>query len=183
VIVADTLVEYPADSPLNEYGQPYPPATGSIISDDGLYRYRLWRIWDHYAPKAVWIMLNPSTADAMHDDPTIRRCIGFAHTWGFGGIEVLNLYAFRATNPAELLKQADPVGPENDAVIRGVLNNLWAGKVIAAWGAHKGIHRRMNHVVGIIQQSKYIWCLARTKDGAPRHPLYIPNGTRLERYS
>lgn len=104
---------------------------GALISECGLYRYRLWRRWG-IGPHATWIMLNPSTADADLDDPTIRRCIGFARAWGFSAIEVVNLFALRATNPRELGRSADPIGPDNDRHLSE------AGRAaelrIAAWG-------------------------------------------------
>lgn len=89
-------------------------ATTAGISECGTYRYWLCREWSPGLDSLVWLMLNPSTADATQDDPTIRRCMGFARRWGYGGITVVNLYAYRATNPRDLLTAADPVGPEND---------------------------------------------------------------------
>lgn len=86
---------------------------GAIISGCGKYRYSLWRTWDKKLPKVMFIMLNPSTADAYEDDPTIRRCINFAKSWGYGGIVVGNLFAYRATNPKKLILIDDPSGSAN----------------------------------------------------------------------
>lgn len=102
------------------------------------YRYELWRRWDvPTAPFAMFIGLNPSTADETADDPTIRRCIRFARDWGFGGLLMTNLFAFRATDPAVMKAEAEPVGPENSAIIQS--NACNAGIIIAAWGVH-GVH-------------------------------------------
>jgi hypothetical protein len=87
-----------------------PTERGCVLSPDGLYRYLLWRTWNPKANTMVWLMLNPSTADAMNDDPTIRRCIGFAQREGCGSIQVLNLYALRATKPKHLFDHPDPEG-------------------------------------------------------------------------
>lgn len=107
--------------------------SGASLSSDGRYRYELTRRWDNSTSTVTYVMLNPSTADASVDDPTIRRCIGFAQSHGFGGLRVLNLYAFRATQPKDMFRAIDPVGPENDTY----LGNLDTGStVVAAWGAH-----------------------------------------------
>lgn len=162
--------------------QPFPSATGAVISDDNRYRYHLWRIWDDAKPTAVWVMLNPSTADAYQDDPTIRRCIGFAKTFDFGGIQIVNLYAYRATNPTELRKVSDPVGPANELFIRRACSTL-AGKVICAWGASPyAAHRAGDARLIIWHEFGQSWCIGKTKDGSPCHPLYRPAGTRLERF-
>lgn len=88
---------------------------GAILSACGTYRYHLWRLWDKALPVMVFVMQNPSTADASHDDPTIRKCIGFAKRHGYGGISVRNIFALRATDERILLTHHDPFGPENDA--------------------------------------------------------------------
>ncbi len=86
---------------------------GAVLSADGVYRYRLWRTWDASKPTLAFLMLNPSTADATEDDPTIRRCLGFAKEWGYGSLVVVNLFALRSPNPDALRENDDPVGPEN----------------------------------------------------------------------
>lgn len=144
-------------------------ANGAIISDCGLYRYRLWRRWDD-GPTCVFVMLNPSTADSEKDDPTIRRCIGFAKREGCGRLEVVNLFAFRATSPAAMKAAADPVGPDNDFRIREATNHP-SPLVIAAWGAHGSFRRR---AADVGERFGADWmCLGFTAGGQPKHPLYV----------
>lgn len=143
------------------------------ISACGRYRYMLERRWSDAAP-VTFIMLNPSTADADIDDPTIRRCMGFARAWNAGGIVVANLFALRSTDPAALAKDEAPIGPQNDeAICRAVLA---ASRTIAAWGAHAFAERRAATVKRMIAQSltRPLDCLGKTKSGHPRHPLYVP---------
>ena len=103
---------------------------GATFSRDRRYRYRLWRRWDRSRAVVAFVMLNPSTADAMHDDPTIRRCVGFARAWGFGGVDVVNLFALRATDTRALRKAADPIGPANDRHLRRAVRS--AGLIVLA---------------------------------------------------
>jgi hypothetical protein len=141
------------------------------LSEDKLYRYWLSR---EIAPtvgqatmpigRLVWIMLNPSTADALVDDATIRRCMGFGFLWGFREIVVVNLFAFRATNPKALYRVADPVGPENDRWIDHWTKD--AREVVAAWSNH-GWHMNRDAMV-------------LTKSGAPKHPVRLSNGVKRE---
>lgn len=140
---------------------------GADMSPDGRYRYSLWRTWDPSVTALTFIMLNPSTADAEADDPTIRRCVGFARD-SFGGIRVLNLYAFRATDPKVMFRAIDPVGPENDAHLR----SLGAHEtIVAAWGAHARPDRVRQ--VRRILEGRAVFSLGTTKHGSPRHPLYV----------
>lgn len=151
-----------------------PDATRSaaVLSDCGTYRYRLTRLWDPHARPACFVMLNPSTADAKRDDPTIRRCVGFARAWGCGGIVVVNLFALRATDPAALHAATDPIGPANEGYIRGAMVEGWP--VVAAWGAHVPARGRANHTrVGADRAGIPLKCLGVTKEGFPRHPLYV----------
>jgi len=147
---------------------------GARISDDGLYRYVLGRRWAADGPLATFIMLNPSTADATEDDPTIRRCIGFAKSWGMAALHVVNLYAFRATKPADMFGAADPVGPENDRYLTNHAMAACSGgmPLIAAWGANAKPDR-VAHVLSLPGMVA-LQALGLTKDGAPRHPLYLP---------
>ena len=153
---------------------------GAVLSSDGVYRYRLGRTWDPALPPAVWIMLNPSTADANQDDPTIRRVVRFSTGLRFpdvGGIVVANLYAYRATRPADLWQADDPVGPDNDAHLRELLAT--GGPVVAAWGANAR-PGRVDQVAGMAGvRGVKLYCLGTTKDGAPRHPLYVRSDTPL----
>ena len=132
------------------------------------YRYALWRRWGN-GPHAMFICLNPSTADETADDPTVRRCIGFAQTWGYGALCVANLFAYRATQPADMLAQNDPVGPDNDAYLQRLAAE--AGVVVAAWGTH-GTHGGRHRAVRNMLPSLHY--LRLTKDGHPGHPLYLP---------
>ena len=144
---------------------------GAVFSDCGLYRLRLWRQWDAEGRSVNWIMLNPSTADADQDDPTVRRCIGYARSWGYGGIVVTNLFAFRATDPAELRRTEDPVGFNNDVELIGVAGA--SDLVVAAWGNHGAYRGRAHRVRQLLERAGIsVHCLATTKTGQPVHPLY-----------
>jgi hypothetical protein len=166
----------------------FPPMTkGAEISADGKYRYVLWRRWDKTRPRLIFVMLNPSTADAEHDDATIRVCMGRARRGGYGGIRVLNLFAFRATDPSELKTCADPVGPENDHFIERYLAlRPFGEKTIAAWGdggLMRGIRRpRWSEVVDLIcgDMGDDLYHLGLTKAAQPRHPLRVPYTTAPE---
>jgi hypothetical protein len=147
--------------------------SGAVLSDDGVYRYLLWRRWSP-GDLLGFVMLNPSTADASADDPTIRRCIGFARHLGYGGILVGNVFAWRATDPRNLPASTDDAfGPDNAEAL-GVLAGA-CSCIIAAWGAHKRAGDLAQRVLGIIGS---IDCLGTTKSGAPRHPLYLPASAR-----
>lgn len=144
----------------------------TIFSEDRIYRYTLWRSWGGLFDEtgyAMFIGLNPSTADETNDDPTIRRCIAFAKAWGFTGLCMTNLFGFRATDPKVMMSFADPVGCDNDSHLLRVAEG--AGIVIAAWGAHGTHLRRDEHVKALIPNLHY---LRLTKDGHPGHPLYLP---------
>ena len=141
---------------------------GATFSADRRYRYRLWRRWDGARPVVAFVMLNPSTADARRDDPTIRRCIGFAKSWGFGGVEVVNLFAYRTTDPGELRRVADPVGADNDRHIQSAIAR--ADLVVLAWGARARSRRLLS-----LPQAR---CLGLTRAGQPRHPLYLRSDVR-----
>lgn len=148
-------------------------ARTAALSSDGQYRYLLTRIWGDPVNLVTWIMLNPSTADANIDDPTIRRCIGFARHWGYGGICVANLYAYRATDPKALLATDHPVGPLNDlylalALLVATRDNT---PVVAAWGANAKPDRIAQFLE--LPNAERTQALGVTKDGQPRHPLYL----------
>jgi hypothetical protein len=153
----------------------------AVISEDGLYRYELRRVWDKNLLVLEWIMLNPSTADASIDDPTIKRCIAFARAWGFGGIVVRNLYAWRATNPAELVNLSDPVGPDN----RAQLSSTDADLTVVAWGANVAATGWWNgYPFGwqktVIKRDLPLMCLGTNANGSPKHPLYVRSSRSLE---
>ncbi|MDJ0713917.1 MAG: DUF1643 domain-containing protein [Prochloraceae cyanobacterium] len=113
---------------------------GALIDPTGLYRYSLWREWDANAPKITFIMLNPSRADATVDDPTIRRCINFASSWSYGFLEVVNLFAYRTSDPKKLHLVEDPVGQDNDRYIQRAVSE--AKVVVLAWGHNDSIFYR-----------------------------------------
>lgn len=150
-----------------------PMRRAAVISDCGRYRYRLGRAWDDTLPAATFVMLNPSTADADVDDPTIRRCIGFARTWGCGSLVVVNLYAWRATDPRELLTTDDPVGPNNYAHLtaEAMVAADSGAPLVAAWGANAQ-PERIAQVLALPGMDR-LAALALTKSGQPRHPLYL----------
>jgi hypothetical protein len=151
------------------------------ISPCEKYRYRLERQWavrDAWGGQrsCVFIMLNPSTADGGNDDPTIRRCVGFAQSLGFGRMDVVNLFAYRATNPKQLLAlnhSDDPVGVQNQEAVESACNAQDCGMIIAAWGSHGGHIGQDKTVLGWIHRPHLVHSLGLTKDGQPRHPLYL----------
>lgn len=145
----------------------------------GRYRYHLWRAWPMLGGQGdvAFIMLNPSTASASENDPTIRRCIRFAQAWGFAKLHVGNLFAFRATDPRALLTAGDPVGPDNDRALLEIASRC--GVVVAAWGIPaRTLFRRSSEVLGTIGAVRRWSALGLTKNGCPRHPLYVPAATK-----
>lgn len=136
------------------------------------YRYTLLRRWGD-GPVCMFIGLNPSTADETQDDPTIRRCIRYAQGWGFGGLLMANIFAWRDTDPRGMKAAEDPVGPGNDHALRGAYK--LSALVVAAWGAH-GEHMGRGHAVrAMLPRLHY---LRLTKGGHPGHPLYLPASLR-----
>lgn len=154
---------------------------GASFSDDRRYRYLLWREWDARRPRCCFVLLNPSTADQASDDPTIRRCVGFARRWGFGAVDVVNLFALRATNPVELHRAAAPVGPENDRWIARAHRR--AALTVAAWGAHGALLGRGARVGRLLAGAGRLRRFASTKGGQPRHPLYLTAAARPSRWA
>lgn len=146
---------------MRDLGTDFISATADIR---GGYRYSLTRVWDSTLPTITFVLLNPSTADEAQLDPTLRRCVGFAKREGFGGMVILNLYAFRTRTPKIMLAATDPVGPDNDRVLAGV-----TGTVVAGWGTNAD-EARVTSVVAMLPQ---LHALGITKDGYPRHPLYV----------
>lgn len=141
----------------------------TVFSPCRTYRYALWREWIGGEGYAMFVGLNPSTADETQDDPTIRRCIAFAKAWGYAGLCMTNLFAFRATKPKDMMAAEDPIGPENDAHLLALSRG--AGVVVAAWGALGTYGGRHNAVRSMLPT---LHCLSLTKDGHPGHPLYLP---------
>lgn len=161
----------------------------ATISGDGLYRYMLVRAWAPFGDCTTWkslavIGLNPSTADAEKDDPTIRKCMKFARAWGYNEIVMLNLFALRATDP-EVMKafRGDPIGPENDATIKRMAQGR---EVLCAWG-NDGEHLgRGAAVLELLRYSAvtlpglHLKALGSNKNGQPKHPLYLADSTTPE---
>lgn len=143
------------------------------ISEDGRYRAQLRRTWDERKEPAVFIMLNPSTADALQDDPTIRKCVGFAKSWNLGGIFVVNLFQLRATDPRELLKGGELNPSDADAWITKAIS--YTEVVIAAWGVlKKPLRYRAREVTALVGGAgKRLMALKTAQDGSPYHPLYL----------
>lgn len=143
---------------------------GATFSPDRRYRYDLWRTWSPFGGQVTFVCLNPSTANEDTDDPTIRRCIGFARSWGYGGMHMRNLFALVSTDP-RALEAADAIGPENNAYLRKIGDHR-----VVAWGnegVRVGRSRQVQEILG------YARCFGLTKIGEPRHPLYLPKNAPL----
>lgn len=145
---------------------------GATLDPSGVYRYQLWRVWDESKPRVLFIMLNPSTADADHDDPTIRKCIAYAKAWGYGSLEVVNLFALRSTSPAAIYAHDWPVGKGNDPYI---LESAYRAQlIVAAWGVNGEYRARDRHVGALLSLHGFqLHCLKVTSKGLPNHPLYL----------
>jgi hypothetical protein len=175
----------------------FPVETGAEFSPCRRYRYRLWRTWDASLPACAFIGLNPSTADEIRDDPTIRRCIGFARRWGFGHCEVLNLFGWRCTDPRGLLRTRRGSGAAgaalaNERAIAAVMAS--ASRLVLAWGSHPRIRAVLaSRENDVRRQVERIACALRAKgrpieigtlgtnaDGSPRHPLYLSYATAFQ---
>lgn len=154
----------------------------ALISECGTYRYWLTRVWDDKLRGLRFVMLNPSTADADIDDPTIRKCVGFAQRHGYGSIIVNNLFAFRATDPKELRKpHVDLVGPLNDQYLSGTRSE--GIDTCLAWGAHaRRFPARVSRVLNLLGGEQW-FALSRLADGVPAHPLMLPYSCKLTEYS
>ena len=147
-------------------------ASSAIFSDCERYRYVLTREWDPAGKRVLFVMLNPSTADEIKNDPTVERCERRARTLGFGAFRVCNIFAFRATDPRVMRAEQDPVGPGNDAAIRE--SAVWANQVICAWGTHGAHLNRGAEVAGLLRNlDRPLMHLGLSKAGHPKHPLYI----------
>lgn len=165
----------------------------AVYDDTGDYRYRLTRVWSESLPVCAFVMLNPSTATEDKGDPTLRRCEGFARSWGFGAMEIVNLFALRSTDWRQLKAAQDPVGPLNDEVTAEVVESADEGYeqtpegfgVIFAWGSHGDIGGRATQVRRALlgkggMRARH---LGINSDGEPRHPLYVPKGQPPTRFT
>lgn len=155
-------------------------SAGATFDASKTYRYALWR---NFVPEpkdsCLWVMLNPSTADAYSDDPTIRRCQQFSRQWGYDACRVVNAFAFRATQPKALEVVADPVGPENDTHL--LLESAVATRIICAWGVHGAFNGRSASVRALLKDRE-CWCFGLTKNHEPLHPLYQHSSSSLVRW-
>ncbi len=144
----------------------------AVYSDCERYRYALTRVWDPAGTKVAFVMLNPSTATEVQNDPTVERCERRARTLGFGGFRVTNIFAWRDTDPRNMRAAKSPIGPENDAAIQEAC--AWADQVIAAWGTHGAYLDRGAQVTELLRDcGKPLLHLGLSKQGHPKHPLYI----------
>ena len=164
----------------------------ALLSDCRQYRYTLERVWDDRGNRVLWVMLNPSTADENIDDATIRRCIGFSQSWGLGGLVVANLFAVRSTDPRGVLLADDPVGPENDEVLRKAASECIS--IVCAWGGSLAQHHlfqaRERAVCNILAGLDSGWpgkrvlcCLGTNADGTPKHPVRLASDTPLQPFA
>lgn len=160
--------------PMSDLFQSEPPA---VLSPCRRYRFELWRRWAA-GPYINFIGLNPSTADETADDNTIRRCIGFAQYWGYNALCMTNIFAFRATDPADMKAEFLPVGDGNDETLVRIASR--AELVIAAWGVH-GAH--LDRAADVMRLIPNLRCLGRNRDGSPKHPLYLRADSMPEAYS
>jgi hypothetical protein len=161
--------------------------SGAIISGD--YRYLLWRIWDK-RPRLLWVMLNPSTADESQNDRTLARCIGFSKREQYGGLEVVNLFAYRTPCPGELRGIRNPVGGENSRYLMEAAQRaaMHKARVVVAWGAraHEGIYKQQADIVIALLKTFadfQMYCLGTTQTGCPCHPCRVEDLRRLRRFT
>lgn len=146
---------------------------GARFSPCGTYRYHLWRSWSA-KPPVVFLMLNPSTADAERNDPTVERCERRARAMGAGGLIVVNIFALRSTDPKALYRAVDPVGPDNDQSIVDGCTMERPRAVICAWGRHGSLNGRGAAVLALLRTHGVApMCLGLNADGTPKHPLYL----------
>lgn len=150
--------------------------TSATLSPCQQYRYELHRVWDDTKPLVLFICLNPSTADADNEDNTSRVCINYAKRWGYGGLLIANLFAFRSTDPSGLYKVADPIGPDNDVWLKQLQTE--ASLVICAWSNMGGFKNRDKAVLNFLESPH---CLVKLKSGRPGHPLYKRSDIKASR--
>ncbi len=165
-------------------------------SADRRYRYFLRRPWHEQVaqgfaepemsaegrPPIAFLLLNPSTADEVKDDPTVARCRRYAVAWGFGEVIVLNAFAYRATDPKDMRAQADPVGPDNDATLLATLPAVQAlgGRLVCGWGNHGAHLGRSDQLRALLADFEGLRCFPKTKAGEPGHPLYLRKDVALQ---
>lgn len=145
--------------------------SGATFSLCGRYRYKLWRNWGDQKRVVAFCGLNPSTADHQQNDPTVTRCINYAKSWGYSGMYMLNLFAWRDTDPKAMKAAPEPIGAENNRIILEVAKSV--DKLVCAWGTH-GSHQGRDKVVMELLRDVNLYALRVTKGGHPQHPLYLP---------
>ena len=153
--------------------------SGAVFSACENYRYTLWRIWGGNG-LVQFIGLNPSTADHERSDPTVTRCINFARRWGYGGLVMTNIFAFRATHPRDMKSSGSPIGRDNDEALK--VTRSYCTEAVAAWGVHGTFWGREEQVANLLLGRRLV-SLGETKAGHPRHPLYIPADTDRKEWS
>lgn len=149
----------------------------ALFSPCQKYRYALWREWDTGSGQVLFVGLNPSVANEQKDDPTIRRCMGFAQSWGYRRLCVVNLYAYRDKSPKVLFQQKDPIGPENDQYLQQFISD--SERIIVAWGNHA---LRSDRYLAVLKLIAKPWCLQINKSGQPAHPLYLKHDIQVKPY-
>lgn len=157
----------------------------AIFSPCRTYRYTLTRDISLFGNSTLVVIgLNPSTADETADDPTIRRCKGFAETWGHSRYIMVNLFAYRATDPTAMLAHPAPIGPENDAaILAAAALTRPRGRILCAWGTHGSHMDRAAYVTALLTNRRHrLHCLGQNADSTPKHPLYIPRTQPPEIY-
>lgn len=166
---------------MNDSGRAGAYESRAVFSDCRKYRYELWRVWNEELGIVAFIGLNPSTADEINDDPTVKRCCEYARLWKYGGICMLNLFSFRATNPEKMLAEADPIGSENDATIARVVSDA---EMILICPGNLGQHgNRFTKVVNSLKQHRDKVCyLKLNKSMLPAHPLYLSKSLRPKKW-
>lgn len=147
------------------------PASGAVLSKDNLYRYKLWRIWNTKLPYVMFVMYNPSTADHTKNDPTIKRCINFAKSWGYGGIYVGNVFAYRSTNPKLLSDVSDPIGEHNNIHLLEMIDDT--KDIVCAWGNN---YRSIPEILN----DRDLRVIELSNNGIPKHPLYLKKDSELK---
>ncbi len=155
----------------------------ALLSTDGVYRYWLKREWDDSLNMLVWCCLNPSIADHEIDDPSVKKMIGFTKLFGYGGFMLVNALAFRSTDPKGVPSGLRGVGPDNDEWISQIAHDR---TVICAWGADKNLSKsgrawEVKRLLQLVSRGE-IYCLGKTANGSPKHPLYLPYGTKMESF-
>lgn len=155
--------------------------TGAIFDPTRNYRYLLWRRWNPEAPRLTFVMLNPSRANETDNDPTIRRCVHFAQHWGYGSLEVVNLFSLITPDPNVLKQAPDPIGIDCDRHLLDAAHR--ADRILIAWGNWGCLHQRDQTVLALLTPYNPIYCLRQNQAGQPRHPLYVPNHIQPSPYN